>query len=656
MLPGFDIRKNMKKLLIISNNFKRASFRQRISIYLDKLKEAGIACDIFELTSNESSRIKLFKKAADYDAVFLQKKCLNIFDSLMLRHYSRKIIYDFDDAIMYSASEPQYRSFSHFMPFKHTAKIADCILAGNVYLAEHAGRFNKNVYILPTALNTKEYNLEKTITDGKVRLVWIGSKTTLKYLAELKEVFERIGKRYKNAVLRIIGDDFFELENMEVEKCPWSLETQGLDLINSDIGIAPLVDNRFTRGKCGFKILQYQAASLPVIASPVGVNQDFVTNFVTGFCPKNHDQWFDNISRLIDDSALRKKMGLAGKQFAKDYDIEIIGHRLCSLVCRQLGIKVTPPVEEEQVKVSICIPTYNRKEYLKETLDSIAKQSFKNYEIVIVDDGSTDGTKEMVDSLNMPINYYWQENAGDAAARNKLIDLAKGQYLAFIDSDDLFLPDSIENLVNVIEANDADVIAYGSYYRIDAESNVYGKNKKILRSGFITRYLFETIMVHSCGVMIPRKLLLNKKFNTSMRVCSDYDRWLDLSTKYPFVATNKPTFKRRRHSLNLSILTYAHSLTQYQVLRKFYYEKNGREFVPDKVARKVLSRELRRLGRMAILENRPKHGCKLLKKSFYIYGNPKSLFYWMIACLASPLGLAQICFKKHHYFGHNYFQ
>ncbi len=637
----------MKKLLIINNNPKRASFRQRISIYLDKLNEAGIACDVCELTSNESSRIKLFKKAADYDAVFLQKKSLNILDSLILRHYSRKIIYDFDDAIMYSASKPKYKSFSHFMPFRHTAKMADCILAGNAYLAEHAGRFNKNVYVLPTALNIKEYDLGKTITDNKIRLVWIGSKATLKYLVELKDVFEQIGKCYKNVVLRIIADDFFELENMEVEKCPWSLETQGQDLVNSDIGIAPLVDNRFSRGKCGFKILQYQAASLPVIASPVGVNRDFVTDLMTGFCSRNRNQWFENIARLVDDTALRKKMGLAGKQSVKDYDIEIIGDKLCSLICRRLGIKTISSVKREQVEVSICIPTYNRKEFLKETLDSIAQQSFKNYEIVIVDDGSTDGTKEMIDSLGMPINYYWQENAGDATARNKLIDLAKGQYLAFIDSDDLFLPDSIENMINVIKANDADVIAYGSYYRINADGNIYGKSKRILHSGFITKYLFETIMVHSCGVMIPAKLLLNKKFNTSMRVCSDYDRWLDLSTKYPFIATARPTFKRRRHSTNLSKTTYANSLTQYQVLKKFYYEKGGKEFIPDKVARKVLSKELRRLGRLAILEDRPRHGCKLLKKSFYIYCNPKSLLYWVIAFLAGSSGLAKMCFKKH---------
>ena len=329
----------MKKLLIISNNLERASFRQRIGIHLDKLNEAGIACDVCELTSNESSRIKLFKKAADYDAVFFQKKCLNFFDTLILRHYSKKIIYDFDDAIMYSASKPQHKSFSHFMPFRHTVKMADCILAGNAYLAEHAGRFNKNVYVLPTALNIKEYDLEKSTTDNKIRLVWIGSKATLKYLAELKDVFEQIGKRYKNVVLRIIADDFFELENMEVEKCHWSLENHGLDLVNSDIGIAPLVDNRFTRGKCGFKILQYQAASLPVIASPVGVNRYFITDSITGFCPGNHNQWLENIARLVEDTALRKKMGLAGKQFVKDYDIEIIGDRLCSLICGQLGMK-----------------------------------------------------------------------------------------------------------------------------------------------------------------------------------------------------------------------------------------------------------------------------------------------------------------------------
>ncbi len=156
-------------------------------------------------------------------------------------------------------------------------------------------------------------------------------------------------------------------------------------------------------------------------------------------------------------------------------------------------------------KVSVCIPTYNRKDYLKETLESAFAQTYKDYEVIVVDDGSTDGTEDMVKQLGVPVNYYWQKNSGDAAARNKLIELARGQYISFIDSDDLLLPDAIEKLGKIMQTEDEDVIAYGSYLRIDQNGKVYGRCKRKLYSGNITKYLFQTVLVHSCGSMFPKK-------------------------------------------------------------------------------------------------------------------------------------------------------
>lgn len=95
--------------------------------------------------------------------------------------------------------------------------------------------------------------------------------------------------------------------------------------------------------------------------------------------------------------------------------------------------------ERQAPKVSVCIPTYNRKDYLRETIASVFQQTFKDFEIVVVDDGSTDGTAEMVARMDCPITYFHQSNSGDAAAPNKLIELAKGQYISFLDSDDCFL-------------------------------------------------------------------------------------------------------------------------------------------------------------------------------------------------------------------------
>ena len=321
------------KLFIITNNPDRASFRQRIGIYLDMLRAEGIKPQVTKLPKGLLARRKLFKQAASFDVVFLHKKKLNFLDALLLRKYSKKIIYDFDDAIMYSDKNPQRFSRSHFVPFRRTVKIADLVIAGNAYLAEHALRFNPNVTILPTGLDTNAYRLpQPPIDDGKIRLVWIGSNKTLKYLAEIKSALEEIGLRHNNVVLRIISDEFIDLQNMVVEKCKWTKETEATDLAVCDIGLAPLPDDRFTRGKCGFKILQYWAAGLAVIASPVGVNAEYITDGVTGFHAKTNPQWIDKIGELVENAELRKRIGREGNTKIQRFDLTVLAKRLVELI------------------------------------------------------------------------------------------------------------------------------------------------------------------------------------------------------------------------------------------------------------------------------------------------------------------------------------
>ena len=207
------------------------------------------------------------------------------------------------------------------------------VIAANPYLANHARNFNKNIEVLTTALNVSNYKQNVSPPDdGKIRLVWIGSKSTLPYLAQIKPALEEIGSRFDNVILRIICDDFFDLQNMEVEKRHWALETQAVDLATSHIGLAPLPDNHFTKGKCGFKILQYAAAGLPVVASPVGSNAEYVQEGVNGFLASDCSEWVDKMSRLLTDSQLRKQIGQAGREDVKQFDLHVIGKQLCRLI------------------------------------------------------------------------------------------------------------------------------------------------------------------------------------------------------------------------------------------------------------------------------------------------------------------------------------
>ena len=299
---------------------------------------------------------------------------------------------------------------------------------------------------------------------------------------------------------------------------------------------------------------------------------------------------------------------------------------------------MTTKVNQDKPLVSVCIPTYNRKDYLIETLRSVFAQTFRDYEVVVVDDGSTDGTTEKIKSCGYNVRYFWQENAGDAAARNKLIELAAGHYIAFIDSDDLLMPDALERMVKAAEAEDEPVVVYGAYIRIDGQGNVVGRCKRKLRTGYITRYLFEDILVHSCGSMFPKKILQETGgFDTSLPVCSDYDLWLRLSTKYRFIALDEPTFKRRRHSANLSAASATNKMHELDVLRRFYYEKGGSSFVPQRVAMRRFSKEEYRVAKAFLKDSDFRLAAGHFRLSFQQHLNFKALLLWVFSTLQQKL-------------------
>ena len=256
-------------------------------------------------------------------------------------------------------------------------------------------------------------------------------------------------------------------------------------------------------------------------------------------------------------------------------------------------------------KVSICIPTFNRMDYLKETLASVFAQTFQDYEVMVIDDGSTDGTREMIESLSLPVNYIYQENAGTSACRNRFIDLARGEYLAFLDSDDLYYPDSIERLYGSIEPYGGKACAYGGYIRIDQAGREMATRPKmaVLPSGNISRDLFKTIIVHPGGSMYPLAVLKESPgFDPRLRVCCDYDLELALSLKYPFIAQQKPTFKRRRHGSNVSAESFENLQDKAKVLRRFLYERGGEKVIPEQEAARRLGRLFYRMGLCAYRE------------------------------------------------------
>ncbi|HBG27355.1 MAG: hypothetical protein A2Y10_18810 [Planctomycetes bacterium GWF2_41_51] len=284
--------------------------------------------------------------------------------------------------------------------------------------------------------------------------------------------------------------------------------------------------------------------------------------------------------------------------------------------------------------VSVCIPTYNREHLLKETLDSVFAQTYKDFEVVIVDDGSTDGTKQMLEKSGYNVRYHWQENMGDAAARNKLIELAQGKYISFLDSDDILYPDALERMTAAIPGNGEDVIIYGPYTAIDESGRVLLRKKKKLYNGRITQHLFGNILIHSCGSLFPKRILEQAGgFDTAFAVCSDYDLWLRLSVKYDFIAIEQPVFKRRRHHGNISKPSFQNRNIEYKILERFYIEGGGKDLVPSEMAMKRLSKEQYRAARSAIIESKRKTALNYLEGSLEKHFYLKSFVWLMIAQL-----------------------
>lgn len=321
------------KLLMITNNPQRASFRQRFGAYLPILAAGGIDCRVAALPAGPLARLQLYRQARLFDGVIWHKKAVNPIDAFFLRRFVPRLLYNYDDALMFSDKRPDSDSPTHLRRFLRTLRLAEIVLVGSRYLAEQARPHHSKVVILPLGLEVSRYGtpVERPI-DGRIRLVWIGSKSTLGYLKALSPVLDQLAQRHPDLMLRIIGDEFFDLERMPVEKVIWEADKRYAHLTQCDIGLAPLPTDRFSMGKCSFKVLEYSASGLPVVASPVGTNADHILDGKTGLLAETHDKWLAHLDRLVSDPDLRRTMGSAGRLRAADYDISVVGRKLIEIL------------------------------------------------------------------------------------------------------------------------------------------------------------------------------------------------------------------------------------------------------------------------------------------------------------------------------------
>lgn len=328
-------RERVMKVLFLVQGYKVAASRYRVLQYVPYLNGEGIGTTVSLYPRNPVELARFLKSLPEYDCLFLQRKRFTGAVLSLVRKRARRIIYDFDDSVMYrnsKAGSPYSRT--RMKHFADMVKASDLIIAGNRFLMEQALPYNEDVAVIPTALDGNRYIAkDHGKTKERVTLGWIGDHGSIHYMERMKPVFEEIGKKYSRAELSIVCDVFIDCENIPVVKKMWSQETEVADLQYMDIGLMPLMNDLWSEGKCGLKILQYFGVAVPAVCTPVGVNRDVVRDGVNGFYANSPEEWINKISALIEDAALRREMGLKGRDIVmKEYTIEACAPKLIDII------------------------------------------------------------------------------------------------------------------------------------------------------------------------------------------------------------------------------------------------------------------------------------------------------------------------------------
>lgn len=277
-----------------------------------------------EVLRGVARRLRLVRDARAFDAVFVYREAAPLGPPLVERRLAASgvpLIYDFDDAIYLPTASGANRLFASMKYAGKVAKIcrlASHVTVGNAYLREFAARHARSTSILPTTIDAERY-LPRVPrrADGPVVIGWMGSETTVAHLLTLREPLRDLARR-RRFTLRVVSPTPVALPDVDVRWSPWSAEREVVDLQEFDIGIMPLPDDRWARGKCGAKLLQYMGVGVPGVASAVGVNTEIVADDANGLLARHPDEWMDRLSRLIDDAALRARLGDAGRRTVEE--------------------------------------------------------------------------------------------------------------------------------------------------------------------------------------------------------------------------------------------------------------------------------------------------------------------------------------------------
>lgn len=348
----------MKVLFLTKYGFKAASTRYRFLQYFPILSTYGIECEstslfddtyltrkfdtgkakMGDIVRSFSRRTLAALKAKKYDLLVIHCELFPFIPPTLETFIIRnsKYVYDYDDAIFHGydhhANPIIRRLFKNKIHKVITNAVA--VSAGSKYLAAYARQRNPRVEFIPTAIDLERYSCSKSNNRNKEKFIvgWVGSPSTAGYLNLVQDSLNDFCSITASKFIAI-GSGKIDLQVSGLEIRDWTLETEVEDICQFDAGIMPLIDNHWSRGKCGFKLIQYMACSLPVVASPVGANLDIVEHGQNGYLANSAEEWLQALSSLHDNPDLRRRMGISGRKLVEEkYCLDVTAPRFASLL------------------------------------------------------------------------------------------------------------------------------------------------------------------------------------------------------------------------------------------------------------------------------------------------------------------------------------
>jgi glycosyltransferase involved in cell wall biosynthesis len=310
----------MPTVMLLGYGLEQPSYRHRMRSLIEPLQAAGWQVRAEQFPSGRYG-IRTWERRALLrwaDVTVLHQIKLSSVEARLFAAFSRRSVFDVDDAIYVRKprrlGELPDESAWRKQKFAATCRWVDAVAAGNDVLAGVARATAKEIVVLPTSIDTACYETTFAAPGEAPTIAWIGSPENLIYLDMIRPALARLTKRHPTLKMRVICSEFPDWNDVNVERVPWSSATEAHSLAGAHMGVMPLTDDAWSRGKCAFKLLQYMAAALPCVASPVGANTEAVLDGINGFHAGDVDAWEASLEKLILSPELRAKFGAKGRQ------------------------------------------------------------------------------------------------------------------------------------------------------------------------------------------------------------------------------------------------------------------------------------------------------------------------------------------------------